>query len=148
MVEFDEQTKSTSTATELTSPQVLLTRRLDVRVPTLLVAGELDSQICKENLDAVPEVTGGGGGAVGDLLAPFEDTTSEQLKDVTGVRLGGADCSSPEALIEYKRAHLGPHVPSVDPFILPGAPHVLKQALNAQEYFTAVNDWIAATLGS
>jgi alpha-beta hydrolase superfamily lysophospholipase len=36
----------------------------------------------------------------------------------------------------------------VDAFILPDAPHDLNQALNAQEYFTAVNDWIAATLGS
>ena len=95
----------------------------------------------------MPTVTGGGGGTVGDLLAPFEDATLEKSKDVTGVRPGGADCSSPEALIEYERAHLGRNIPSVDAFILPGAPHDLNQALNAQEYFTAVNDRIAATLG-
>ena len=91
-------------------------------------------------------VTGGRGGAVGDLLAPFEDATLEQ-SEVTGFQLGGADGSSSEALIEDERAHLGPHVPSVDPFILSGAPHDLNQALDAQEYFTAVNDWITATLG-
>lgn len=119
VVEFDEKTKSTVTATELTGPRLFLQQTLDVRVPTLLVDGELDSQVCKENFDAVPAVTGGG---------------------------GGADCSSPEALIEDERAHLGPHVPSVDAFILPGAPHLLNQALNAREYFTAVNHWIAATL--
>jgi pimeloyl-ACP methyl ester carboxylesterase len=147
VVEFDEQTKSTSTATELTGPRLFLQQTLDVRVPTLLVAGELDAQVCKENLDAVPAVTGGGAGAVGDLLAPFEDATLEQ-SEVTGFQFGGADCSSPETLIEDERAHLGPHVPSVDAFILPGGPHVVNQALNAQEYFTAVNDWIAATLGS
>lgn len=33
-------------------------------------------------------------------------------------------------------------------FVLPVPPHDLNQALNAQEYFPAVNDWIAATLGS
>lgn len=148
LVEFDEKTKSTSTATELATLLLYLNRPLDVRVPTLLVAGELDSQVCKENFDALPAETGGGGGAVGDLLAPFEDTTLEQSKDVSAARLGGTDCSSPEALIEDERAHLGPHVPSVDAFILPGAPHDVNQALNAQEYFTAVNDWIAATLGS
>jgi hypothetical protein len=35
----------------------------------------------------------------------------------------------------------------VDAFILPRAPHDLNQALNAQQYFTAVNNWITATLG-
>jgi hypothetical protein len=91
-------------------------------------------------------VTGGGAGAVGNLLAPFEDTTLEQ-SEVTGFQLGGIDCSSPEALIADEAPHLGPHVPSVDAFILPGAPHDLNQALNAQEYFTAVNHWIATALG-
>ncbi|HEX5142413.1 MAG TPA: hypothetical protein VFW21_00945 [Mycobacterium sp.] len=43
---------------------------------------------------------------------------------------------------------VGPDIPSVDAFVLPGAPHDLNQALNAQEYFTAVNGWIAGTLGS
>jgi acyl-homoserine lactone acylase PvdQ len=71
----------------------------------------------------------------------------ERPQEVRVTRLGGADCSSPEALIAYERPHLGPHVPSVDAFILPRAPHVLNQALNAREYFTAVNNWIAATLG-
>ena len=28
------------------------------------------------------------------------------------------------------------------------APHDLNQPLNAREYFSAVNNWIAATLGS
>jgi hypothetical protein len=71
----------------------------------------------------------------------------ERPQVVRVTRLGGADCSSPEALIAYERPHLGPHVPSVDAFILPGAPHDLNQALNAQQYFTAVNHWIATTLG-
>jgi hypothetical protein len=119
---------------------------LDVRVPTLLVDGEFDSQICRENLDAIPTVTAGGAGAVGELLAPFEDTL-EPPQEVRIARLGGADCSSPEALIAYERPHLGPRVPSVDAFILPGAPHDLNQALNAQQYFTAVSNWIATTLG-
>lgn len=146
VVEFDEKTKSTATATELATGTLNLNQPLDVRVPTLLVDGELDSFVCKENFDAVPAVTGGGAGAVGDLLAPFEDTTLEQ-SEVVGNQLGGADCSSPPALVEDERPQLGPHVPSVDAFILPGAPHDLNQALNAQEYFTAVNDWIAAKLG-
>ena len=147
VVEFDEQTKSTSTVTELTAPRVFTNQPpLDVRVPTLLVDGELDSQVCKENFDAVPAVTGGGLGAVGGLLAPFEDTV-DQSQELRIARLGGAPCSSPEALIAYERPHLGPHVPSVDAFILPRAPHDLNQALNAQEYFAAVNHWIAATLG-
>lgn len=115
-------------------------------MPTLLVDGELDSQVCKENLDAIPTVTGGGAGAVGELLVPFEDTL-EPPQEVRIARLGGADCSSPEALIAYERPHLGPRIPSVDAFILPGAPHDLNQALNAQQYITAVNNWIATTLG-
>jgi hypothetical protein len=73
-------------------------------VPTLLVVGELASFVCKENFDAVPSVTGGGAGVVGDLLAPFEDTTVH----VAGTRLGGSDCSSPEALIEDERPRLVP----------------------------------------
>lgn len=147
LVEFDERTKSTSTATELTAPRLFLNQPpLDVRVPTLLVGGEFDSQICRENLDAIPTVTAGGAGAVGELLAPFEDTL-EPPQEVRIARLGGADCSSPEALIAYERPHLGPRVPSVDAFILPGAPHDLNQALNAQQYFTAVSNWIATTLG-
>jgi hypothetical protein len=148
VVAFDEKTKSTATATELTSPRGLLNLPpLDVRVPTLLVAGSLDSQVCKENFDAIPTVTGGGAGAVGALLAPFEDAPLPLPQQVRLARLGGADCSSPEALIAYERAHLGPHVPSVDAFILPGAPHDLNQALNAQNYFTAVNNWIAGVVG-
>lgn len=113
-------------------------------MPTLLVDGELDANVCKENLDAVPSVTGGGLGAVGTLVAPFEDTV-EQPQQLRIARLGGADCSSPEALINYERPYLAPHVPWVDAFILPDGPH--DQALNALEYFTAVNDWIAARLG-
>jgi pimeloyl-ACP methyl ester carboxylesterase len=143
VVEFDEKTKSTYTATEAATGLQGVLRPLDIRVPTLLVVGELDSLACKENFDAVPTVTGGRADAVGDLLAPFEDTTV----NVAGTRLGGSDCSSPEALIKDERPYLGPHVPSVDAFILPRAPHDLNQALNAQEYFTAVNDWITATLG-
>ena len=50
-------------------------------------------------------VTGRGAGAVGDLLAPCEDTTLEQ-SEVTGYQLGGANCSSPEALIEDEGPHL------------------------------------------
>jgi hypothetical protein len=148
VVEFDEKTKSTATATELATLLLSLNRSLDVRVPTLLVTGELDSQVCKENFDAVPPATGGGAGAVGNLLTPFEDTTLEPSKDVPGFQLGGTDCSSPEALIKDEGPHLGPHVPSMDAFVLPVAPHDVNQALNAQEYFTAVNAWIAATLGS
>lgn len=143
VVAFDEKTKSTTTATELVTLFASVERPLDVRVPTLLVAGELDSQLCKENFDAVPSATGGGAGAVGALVAPFEDTSV----NVAFVRLGGSDCSSPEALISDERPYLGPHVPSVDAFILPRGPHDLNQALNAQEYFTAVNDWIATKLG-
>jgi pimeloyl-ACP methyl ester carboxylesterase len=147
LVAFDEKTKSTVTATELTSPRGLLNLPpLDVRVPTLLVVGSLDSQVCKENFDAIPTVTGGGAGAVDALLAPFEDAPLPLPQQVRLARLGGADCSSPETLIAYERPHLGPHVPSVDAFILPGAPHDLNQALNAEDYFTAVNDWIAATI--
>lgn len=142
VVKFDEKTKSTYTVTEAATGLPGALRPLDVRVPTLLVVGELDSFACKENLDAVPSVTGGGTGAVGKLVAPFEDTTVS----VAGTRLGGSDCSFPEALVKDERPHLGPHVPSVDAFILPRAPHDLNQALNAQEYFTAVNNWVAATL--
>jgi pimeloyl-ACP methyl ester carboxylesterase len=143
LVEFDEKTKSTYTAAEAVTGTLSGLRPLDVRVPTLLVDGELDSLVCKENLDAVPAVTGGGAGAVGDLLAPGEDTTVS----VVVTRYGGSDCGSPEALIKEERPHLGSRVPSVDAFILPDAQHDVNQALNAQEYFTAVNDWIAATLG-
>ena len=146
-VEFDEQTKSTVTTTELATYFLNVNRPLDVRVPTLLVVGELDGLACKENFDAVPAVTGGGAGAVGDLLAPFADVPVKQPRDVPVTRFGGTDCGSPQALIEDEGAHLGPHVPSLDAFILPDAPHGLDQALNAQEYFTAVNDWIAAKIG-
>lgn len=144
VVEFDEKTKSTWTATESATGNLSLFRPLDVRVPTLLVVGELDSIFCEENFDALPPMTGGGAGAVDHIVAPFEDTTV----NVGSARLGGNDCSSPEALIKEERPHLGPRVPSVDAFILSDAPHDLNQALNAQEYFAAVNDWIAATLGS
>jgi pimeloyl-ACP methyl ester carboxylesterase len=143
VVEFDERTKSTFTATEAAGLQSGI-RPLDVRVPTLLAVGERDSFACQENFDAVPTVTGGGAGAVDDLVAPLEDTTP----NVAGTRPGGSDCSSPEAFIKDERPHLGSRVPSVDAFILPDAPHDLNQALNAREYFTAVNDWIATTLGS
>jgi hypothetical protein len=58
-------------ATEIATGNLSLFRPLDVRVPTLLVVGELDSIVCEENFDAVPPVTGGGAGAVGDVLAPL-----------------------------------------------------------------------------
>jgi hypothetical protein len=40
-----------------------------------LAIGDLDSYVCKENFEAVPAVTGDGGGAVGDLFASFEDSS-------------------------------------------------------------------------
>jgi len=79
------------------------------------------------------------------LVAGTNDTLPTQ--DVAGSRLGAADCDTPEALTEDERTHLG-NPPSLDAYILDGAGHDLNQAVNAPEYFRAVNQWGAKTLGS
>ena len=151
VVAYDEATKSTMTQWETSNYPLILNTPLDIKVPVLLVAGELDSLFCKENFAAIPPPAGGSGpigGAIGDLAAPLEDATLPQSQEVTGSRLGGANCESTEALIADEQAHLGPNVPSVDAFVLPDAGHMLNQALNSDEYFAATNDWIAARLDS
>ncbi len=150
VVAHDEATKSTVTATELANYPLILNAPLDIRVPVLLVAGTEDSLFCTENLDAVPPVTGGSpaGAALHELAAPAEDGTAPQSQDVTGTRLGGANCDTAAALVADEREHLGPQVPSVDAFVLPGAGHDLNQAPNAQRYFAATNEWITQTLGN
>lgn len=57
------------------------------------------------------------------------------------------DCSTAGSLVAAERPHLGPHVPSVDGFVLPGAGHNLNYAPNAQDFFTAAQTWITRHTG-
>ena len=53
----------------------------------------------------------------------------------------GTDCSSREAFLAPERSALGPHVPSVDGFLLPNAGHDLNAMLNATAWFGAAQRW-------
>jgi hypothetical protein len=64
-----------------------------------------------------------------------------------GSQYGGANCSSAAALVAQERSHLGPHVPLVDGYVLPNAGHDLNTALDAQQYFDEVQNWITAHVG-
>jgi pimeloyl-ACP methyl ester carboxylesterase len=149
VVRHDEATKSTVRITEVNNYPQILNEPLDIRVPVLLVAGDLDSLFCRENFAAFPPATDGSGPvgtAIGDLVEPYEDETAPESQDVIGSRLGGADCDTPQALVADEKDHLGPNVPSVDAFVLPHAGHDLNQALNAGEYFAATNHWVSKTV--
>jgi pimeloyl-ACP methyl ester carboxylesterase len=75
----------------------------------------------------------------------MEDGTLDPL--FCGPAEGGADCSSATALIASEASYLGPSVPSVDAYVLPGAGHDLNMALDAPDYFAVTQQWIAQTVG-
>ena len=58
--------------------------------------------------------------------------------------LGGADCTTPQGLIASEQNRLGPDVPSIDAYILPGAGHNLNYAVNAPDWFAAAQHWVGA----
>jgi pimeloyl-ACP methyl ester carboxylesterase len=62
--------------------------------------------------------------------------------------LGGADCSSPQALIADEAKYLGSDVPSVDAYIDPLAGHNLDMSPDARSTFRAIQDWIVAKAGT
>lgn len=149
VIAHDEATKQTVAATEIANYPSILNRKYQITVPTLLVAGTNDSLFCREYPASFPPLLGGIGAlgtTLGDLVAPHEDTTAGQTQDVVGSRLGAANCDTPRALVDDERAHLG-NPPQLDAYILDGAGHDLNQALDARDYFAAVNSWIRTTLG-
>jgi pimeloyl-ACP methyl ester carboxylesterase len=62
--------------------------------------------------------------------------------------LGGADCSSPQALIADEAHYLGPNVPSVDAYTDPQAGHDLNQSLDARSTFSAIQKWVTKKFGT
>jgi hypothetical protein len=54
---------------------------------------------------------------------------------------GATDCSSASALVAQERARYGPHVPSVDGYLLAGAGHDLNLMPNARDWFSAAQRW-------
>lgn len=83
-----------------------------------------------------------------DVRAPALLVDGQQDSLFCRPEIGGDDCSSPQALLRQERGHLGPRVPSVDAYTLPGAGHDLNTALDAQDYFRYTQDWISAQLGA
>jgi pimeloyl-ACP methyl ester carboxylesterase len=61
---------------------------------------------------------------------------------------GGTDCSTAAALLASEGPFLGANVPSLEGYVLPGAGHDVNLMLNAQEFFTAAQNWIQANFGS
>lgn len=61
---------------------------------------------------------------------------------------GGADCTSAAGLVAFERPHLGPRVPSVDGFVLPGAGHDLNYSPHAAVWFAAAQQWIGREVGA
>lgn len=60
---------------------------------------------------------------------------------------GGADCGTPQGLIASEGDRLGPDVPSIAAYILPGAGHDLNYAVNAPDWFAAAQNWVGAVRG-
>jgi len=149
VVAHDERTKQTLTVSEILNFPQILNRNYQIKKPTLLVAGTNDALFCRESLSAFPPVLGGTG-TIADLLdnlaEPLGLVVPTATQDVSGIRWGGANCDTPRALIRDERAHLG-HPKKLDAFVLQGAGHDLNQALNAPQYFEAVNAWVARNVG-
>jgi pimeloyl-ACP methyl ester carboxylesterase len=60
--------------------------------------------------------------------------------------LAATDCSSAAAFVTQERAFLGPSVPSVTGYLLPGSGHALDLMLNASALFGFVQNWASATV--
>ncbi|HUR72806.1 MAG TPA: alpha/beta fold hydrolase [Sporichthya sp.] len=54
----------------------------------------------------------------------------------------GAPCDTAEHLIASEGPQLGPHVPSVDAYIIDGAGHAINAVHTSQESFAAAQSWI------
>lgn len=82
-----------------------------------------------------------------DVRVPAMVAVGQQDSLFCNPQIGGNDCSNPQTLLRQERDHLGPRVPSVDGYVLPGAGHDLNTALNAPDFFEHTQDWIAGQLG-
>jgi hypothetical protein len=60
--------------------------------------------------------------------------------------LTATDCSSAAALVAQERPYLGPHVPSVTGYLLPGSGHAVDLMLNAGLAFTVQLQWAGTTV--
>jgi pimeloyl-ACP methyl ester carboxylesterase len=56
------------------------------------------------------------------------------------------DCSSAAALVAQERPYLGPAVPSVTGYLLPGSGHAVDLMLATGDVFTVAQNWATATL--
>lgn len=143
VISHDEATKSTVTFSELANFRDILTTPHDIRVPVLLVAGEQDSLFCRENFHPFPA-----GAHLDAATRAHEDRTVPETGDVVGLRFGATRCDTPAELIADERKHLGPNIPVLDAYVLPGAGHDLNQAPRAPEFFAATQRWIREQTGA
>ncbi|HSV53007.1 MAG TPA: alpha/beta fold hydrolase [Burkholderiaceae bacterium] len=60
---------------------------------------------------------------------------------------GEGVCQYSDALVAKEAPHLGPNVPSVEGYVLPGAGHMLNLGFNAQAYFDVVQAWVRRNFG-
>ena len=58
------------------------------------------------------------------------------------------DCSSTEAMVGPERSQLGPNIPSVDGYLLPGAGHDLNLMYNATDWFKFSQTWLTAKVSA
>jgi pimeloyl-ACP methyl ester carboxylesterase len=60
----------------------------------------------------------------------------------------GEDCSSAASILSSEAPNLGPRVPCVDAYLLPGSGHYLNFMRNAGLWFQAALDWTDSHVGS
>lgn len=65
-----------------------------------------------------------------------------------GPALGAADCSSASALVASERPYLGPNVPCVEGYVLPGSGHAMNLMPNAQRWFAASQRFVTERIGA
>lgn len=82
-----------------------------------------------------------------DLRVPVLLVNGQQDLLFCGPTLTGTICSSAATLRDAEQPRLGPQVPCVDAFVLPGAGHALNTLLEAGDWFAVAQDWATRRIG-
>ena len=83
-----------------------------------------------------------------DLRVPVLLVNGTQDRLFCGPTLTGTVCSSAALLRAVEQPRLGPQVPCVDAFVLPGAGHDLNTLYASQDWFAVAQDWAARRVGT
>jgi pimeloyl-ACP methyl ester carboxylesterase len=83
-----------------------------------------------------------------DIRVPVLLANGTQDRLFCGPTLTGNVCSDAQTLLAVEAPRLGPRVPCVEAWVLPGAGHMLNTLLDAPQWFAVAQEWSTRLVGA